>query len=115
MKDQELNIVLNLSINATYFPLFKDENALKYLANELYKEFNRLDQVLEHDEIPEWKTALLDDLGKVLMTEEEGQIFLSQIGRAYTEGYKLNESGTKKNLVYILFCKPQDVSDESEL
>ncbi|AGB07210.1 hypothetical protein [Vibrio phage VP4B] len=99
--------MLNLPINATYYPLFKDENALKFLGNEILKDYGK-EAVIEHDDIEEWKMNLLADLAKVLMSEEDGRIFLSQLSRAYTEQQVLKESGVKKSLVYLLFCDQQD-------
>lgn len=112
MSKEQITVVLNLSINATYFPLFKDENALKYLGNELLKDYGKT-ELVDHEEIPDWKMGLLTDLAKVLMTEEDGRVFLSQVSRAYAEGHVLNESGVKKNLVFLLFCKLQDETDDT--
>ncbi|UVD32275.1 hypothetical protein [Vibrio phage phiKT1028] len=105
---EETRITLNITINPTYYSLFKDEECLKYLSNALLTSYKREDEHFEHQPFDEWKTELLDDLAKLLITEDEGRTFLEQVAFNLKNGYTLDQLTTKQTLIHMVFLKTQD-------
>lgn len=107
MSEQNRNINLNLSINVTYYSLFKEDNSLKLLANLFLEDHpNAVEPKIVHDVVPDWKAELLESLHTLLKTEEEGRLFGEQLIRNYSEGYVLNDVKVAKQYVMLTF-QPQ--------
>lgn len=107
MSEQNRKINLNLSINVTYYSLFKEDNSLKLLANLFLEDHpNATESKIVHDVVPDWKAELLESLHALLKTEEEGRLFGEQLIRNYSEDYELSDFKVAKQFVSLTF-QPQ--------
>lgn len=113
MSVQHPLISLNLIINQTYFSLFKEEDSLKYLANLFAGDYQNHDINFTVNDVPEWKQEVIQDLHKLLKTEDEGRQFGSQLVGMFDSGCTLNEAVTARNFVNIRFDVPEDQNVES--
>ncbi|UPT53837.1 hypothetical protein [Vibrio phage phiKT1019] len=115
MKETNRVVKLNLSINQTYFSLFKEQESLKFLANMFLKDYpNQTNPTIAHGEIPEWKEELLESLHSLLKTEDEGRLFGNQLIVNFSEGYALEETQTAKNFVSMTFSLKQEAEHDEQ-
>lgn len=108
MQSVNRNITLNLTINETYFPLFKDHVVLRELANLAAAEYKR-DLLPIEQSLPDWKQSLVEKLYDLLKTEDEGRIFVNHIYVNFSDGYQLGEVVTQRTVVKLEFVQPDVV------